>query len=60
MKIKDLRLPIQGVEMSHLRSPCGLNGMDGQRNDNVNGKFGTIFFKGECLIVERRWANTAH
>ncbi len=48
------RSRIHAVEMSYLRSACGLNWMDGESNENVYGKFG-MSFKSEgmnCEVVE--------
>ncbi len=48
------RTRIQAVEMSYLRGACGLNGMDGESNKSVYGKFG-MSFKSEgmnCGVVE--------
>ncbi len=54
------RSRIQAVEMSYLRSACGIRRMDGESNESVYNRFG-MSSKGEgmkCEVVEGVKHNT--
>lgn len=40
------------AEVNYLKGVCGVNKIDGENNENVDGRFGNMFYRGEGMEKE--------